>query len=404
MTQYLQINNADFFLQNTSFLQFLLIILGKRIKLKYMKKYLPLFFLLSICFSVRGQNVGIGTSVPLQKLHVAGSGQTIRIDGLSGVGTRNVYVNNFGDLTTTPGTPSDVWLTKGNAGLSSTLNFLGTTDNIDLRFRTNNSERMTIKNTGSIGLWTTNPVTTWMHAIPPSLINDWQFKWDNLLTGDAPARFQNSSASNNNRVLMGATNFNSTGWNASAVIGIALNNTNTAPLLAGGEGVRGHSNSTAGIGVYGAFVGGNQPTAIGWAVYGGGWAGGITNWLNVSDEKLKTNIKTIPNALQMVQNMRGVFYNYRTEEYKPLNLSSTTQTGFIAQELEKVLPSAVRNTAIPYDIDPVSTEKASRSGSYSVKAVSYADVIPVLVEAIKEQQTQIEALKVRIEQLEKSAK
>ena len=86
-----------------------------------------------------------------------------------------------------------------------------------------------------------------------------------------------------------------------------------------------------------------------------------------------------------------------------MNLSSTTQTGFIAQ-VEKVLPSAVRNTAIPYDIDPVSTEKASRSGSYSVKAVSYADVIPVLVEAIKEQQTQIEALKVRIEQLEKSAK
>ncbi|MBS1764188.1 MAG: tail fiber domain-containing protein [Bacteroidetes bacterium] len=369
-----------------------------------MKKFLSLLFLILPYLSSHAQNVGIGTSAPLQKLHVAGSGQTIRIDGLSGVATRNVYVNNFGDLTTTPGTPSDVWLTRGNAGLSSTLDFLGTTDNIDLRFRTNNSEQITIKNTGSIGLWTNNPVTTWLHAIPRTLINDWQFKWDNLLTSDAPARFQNSSASNNNRVLMGATNFSGTGYNASAVIGIALNNTNTAPTLAGAEGVRGHSNSTAGIGVYGAFVGGNQPTAIGWAVYGSGWAGGLTNWLNVSDEKLKTNIKTIPNALQMVQKMRGVFYNYRTEEYKPLNLSATTQTGFIAQELEKVLPSAVRNTAIPYDIDPVTTEKEGRSGSYSVKAVSYADVIPVLVEAIKEQQAQIEQLKTKVNQLEKLVK
>ncbi len=369
-----------------------------------MKKYLPLIFLLSIGFSTSAQNVGIGTSVPLQKLHVAGSGQTIRIDGLTGVGTRNVYVTNLGDLTTTPGTPSDVWLTKGNAGLSSTLNFLGTTDNIDLRFRTNNSERMTIKNTGSIGLWTTNPVTTWLHAIPPTVVNDWQFKWDNLLTNDAPARFQNSSASNNNRVLMGATNFSGTGWNASAVIGIALNNTNTAPLIAGGEGVRGHSNSTSGIGVYGAFTGGTLPTALGWAVFANGWAGGLSDWVNVSDEKLKTNIKTIPNALQMVQNMRGVFYNYRTEEYKPLNLSTSTQTGFIAQELEKVLPSAVRNTAIPYDIDPITTGFASRKGTYNLKAVSYSDVIPVLVEAIKEQQAQIEELKAKVEQLEKSVK
>lgn len=203
---------------------------------------------------------------------------------------------------------------------------------------------------------------------------------------------------------MGATNFNGTGWNASAVIGIALNNTNTTPTLSGAEGVRGHSNSVSGIGVYGAFVGGNLPTSIGWAVYANGWAGGITGWLNVSDEKLKTNVKTIPHALDKVMNMRGVEYNFKSEEFSYLHLSNERQVGFIAQELEKVLPSAVQDKAIPYDSDPVTEGFTSRKGSLSVKAVSYTDVIPVLVEAIKEQQKQIEELEATIEQLKDAKK
>ncbi|MCC6384278.1 MAG: tail fiber domain-containing protein [Bacteroidia bacterium] len=349
------------------------------------------------------QNVGIGIATPQQKLHVAGSGQTIRVDGLSGAGTRNVYANAFGDLTTTPGSPSDVWLTSGNAGLNNGINFLGTTDNVDLRFRTNNLERVTIKANGRIGIWTNNP-STWLHVIPSTPILNWQLQWDNTLTDDAPARFQNTSAANPNRVLMGTTNYNSFGFQASAVIGIALNATNTYPNLAGGEGVRGYSNSYSGIGVYGGFTGGTLPTAIGWAVYASGWAGGLTSWLNVSDERLKTNITTIPNALGKVLQMRGVEYNFRQGEFTGLNLSSEKQVGFIAQELEKVLPSAVQNKAIPYDIDPITDGPTARKGSYNLKAVAYSDVIPVLVEAIKEQQKQIDDLKLKIEQLEKLKK
>lgn len=126
-----------------------------------------LICLLSV-FSIKtlAQNVGIGIATPQQRLHVAGVGQTIRVDGLSGAGTRNVYANAFGDLTTTPGTPSDVWMTAGNAGLNASTNFLGTTDAVDFVLRTNNVERMRALSTGNIGIGTITPLARLHVEVP----------------------------------------------------------------------------------------------------------------------------------------------------------------------------------------------------------------------------------------------
>jgi hypothetical protein len=55
------------------------------------------------------------------------------------------------------GTPSDAWLTTGNAGTTPANNFLGTTDNQDLVFRTNNTEKMRITSGGNVGIGTTSP-------------------------------------------------------------------------------------------------------------------------------------------------------------------------------------------------------------------------------------------------------
>ncbi len=49
------------------------------------------------------------------------------------------------------------WETTGNTGTAPTANFVGTADNQPLAFRTNNTERLRIGNTGNIGLGTTTP-------------------------------------------------------------------------------------------------------------------------------------------------------------------------------------------------------------------------------------------------------
>jgi hypothetical protein len=61
-------------------------------------------------------------------------------------------------LVTMGGSPSDAWLTLGNAGTNSGLHFIGTTDNRSLRFRTNNMHRMVIDSTGNVGIGTTSTI------------------------------------------------------------------------------------------------------------------------------------------------------------------------------------------------------------------------------------------------------
>jgi hypothetical protein len=97
-----------------------------------------------------------------------------------------------------------------------------------------------------------------------------------------------------------------------------------------------------------------------------------------SDARLKTNVKTINNALSKVLGLTGVTYNRTDLEDK------STKIGFIAQEVEKVVPEVVL-----YD---------SEKDRYGV---SYGNVTALLVEAIKEQQTQIEELKTIINALTK---
>jgi len=56
------------------------------------------------------------------------------------------------------------WALTGNAGTNDTINFMGTTDNKDVSFRTVNVERMRIKNNGKIGIGTKNPGSTYPYT------------------------------------------------------------------------------------------------------------------------------------------------------------------------------------------------------------------------------------------------
>jgi len=81
------------------------------------------------------------------------------------------------------------------------------------------------------------------------------------------------------------------------------------------------------------------------------------NFYSVSDISLKQNITSIENPLSIIDNIKGVKYQFKG--------SDKSKVGFIAQELEKVLPEAVTT-------------------KNNIKVVSYDSVISVLVEAVKE--------------------
>ena len=89
---------------------------------------------------------------------------------------------------------------------------------------------------------------------------------------------------------------------------------------------------------------------------------------STSDQNLKDNIRTIENALDKVSNINGVLFEWKS--------TGDTSAGVVAQEVEKVLPEVVK------DMDG--------------KTVNYNGLIGLLIEAIKEQQAQIEELKSQI--------
>ena len=107
-------------------------------------------------------NVGIGTSNPTNKLHVAGALDPLRLEGLqTGLATDS--------LITTDGTgvlkkiaPSalglaNAWSINGNAGTTASTNFLGTTDNQSLAISTFSQTRILVDSIGRTGFGTTNP-------------------------------------------------------------------------------------------------------------------------------------------------------------------------------------------------------------------------------------------------------
>lgn len=91
---------------------------------------------------------------------------------------------------------------------------------------------------------------------------------------------------------------------------------------------------------------------------------------STSDERKKENIETIEDASTILNELRGVRFNWK-ETGKP-------SVGVIAQEVEKVLPEAVES-----DAD-------------GMKSVSYDMLIGVLIETVKEQQKRIDALEAKL--------
>jgi hypothetical protein len=87
---------------------------------------------------------------------------------------------------------------------------------------------------------------------------------------------------------------------------------------------------------------------------------------SVSDLNLKTNIESIENALNTINQLNGYTFNWKSDGEMGI--------GVIAQEVEEILPDIVK------------------TNEDNVKSVSYVSIIPVLIEAIKELSDKIDEM------------
>jgi hypothetical protein len=93
---------------------------------------------------------------------------------------------------------------------------------------------------------------------------------------------------------------------------------------------------------------------------------GTSAYQSTSDVRYKKNIETISDALDKILLLRGVTFDWRTDEFRDKNFKSTRDMGVIAQEVEKVFPEAVLTDKDGY------------------KSVAYSELVAPLINAVKE--------------------
>jgi hypothetical protein len=117
-------------------------------------------------------------------------------------------------------------------------------------------------------------------------------------------------------------------------------------------------------------------------------ATGATGPTGPSDRRLKKDIKKIDSALTKILKLRGVYYNWNSYDYQTENKETEREIGFIAQEVQHVVPELV-------------FKKDEEDSFYQVK---YLDMIALCLEAIKEQSDILDESEIKLTKLENKAK
>jgi hypothetical protein len=178
----------------------------------------------------------------------------------------------------------------------------------------------------------------------------------------------------NNTALGGSTVVNP-GVNNSTAIGFNSTVCSSSTIVIGSNnGSRGKE---------AVIIGGCQPV---WAGVGDfeviGGDGYAVNWYGVSDVRLKTNIKKIENPFQIINSLNGYLYNFKTNNDLGIKLPVEQQSGLLAQEIEKVFPTAIKQNSDGY------------------LSVNYSSLIPVLIEGLKQLEEENIKLNRRIKEIE----
>ena len=128
--------------------------------------------------------------------------------------------------------------------------------------------------------------------------------------------------------------------------------------------------SALGCGGHGLCVGGN------------GWSN--ASFISGSDIRTKKNIHPLKDALSKVLSLEGVTFEFAAEKFPGKNYPTDLQIGFIAQQVEPIVPEVVE------------------TGTDGMKAIAYPNLTALLVEAVKEQNLEVKNLEEEVENQKKA--
>lgn len=228
-----------------------------------------------------------------------------------------------------------------SADMPGALRFYTTADGSNIL-----TEKMIIKNDGKVGFGTSATTAFW--------------------------EFNRNA--NDNATTMGVVNSNA-GSAAASVIYLGNNSGATAAGLIYNSSTNATNAGANGVTLYQSIAGGKirvQAVSAGVELLAG-----ATSWSAVSDERLKKNIKPLEYGLSNVLQINPVRFDYKTDDSE-----GSKRLGFIAQQLQPVIPESVGGNEETF---------------YGVSAT---ELIPALVNSIKELNAKVEALEARMAALE----
>lgn len=299
-------------------------------------------------------NLGVGTTTsnPADlKLNVIGNS---KLGGNATIGRSGGHYDEFTYNVNFTNTADTYSYLRDDYASSIRMGYLG-----DIEFRTapwgsantalTLTNRMIIKQNGDVGIGTTDPKNFKLNVFGNAKLGG------NTTIGRSGGHYDEITYN------AGFTGTNNTYY-------YVTNDTAASIRLGYGESIEFRTAPTGPAGTPLFFTDRMKLDADGLNVYGAVKSNGS---VLTSDIKFKKNLLPINDSLSKVLNLEGVSYEWKRNEYKDKGFPEGRHYGVIAQEIEKVLPEVV-NTAAD-----------------GTKAVAYTEIIPVLVEAIKEQQALI---------------